>query len=110
MKHAILVLSSYGTEYLNNFLIQFKNDDRFDIFVHYDRKTKKDIKNKKEVLKANIKYLANKYKSKRFSAEMVKAMILLLSNANKVYDYDYYHFFSESCYLVKQRKSVDVFA
>jgi uncharacterized membrane protein YqhA len=34
MKHAILVLSSYGLDYLNNFLYQFNNDSRFDIYIH----------------------------------------------------------------------------
>ena len=34
MKHAILLLSSYGVDYLNNFLYQFKNDSRFDIYIN----------------------------------------------------------------------------
>ena len=31
MKHAILLLSSYGINYMNNVLSQFNNDQRFDI-------------------------------------------------------------------------------
>ena len=44
MKHAILLLSSYGINYLNNFLSQFNNDKRFDIYIHIDGNTKIDIK------------------------------------------------------------------
>ena len=33
MKHAILLLSSYGINYMNNFLSQFNNDQRFDIYI-----------------------------------------------------------------------------
>lgn len=47
MKHAILLLSSYGINYLNNFLSQFNNDKRFDIYIHIDGNTKIDIENKK---------------------------------------------------------------
>ena len=100
-KHAILLLSSYGIDYLNSFLSQFKNDKRFDIFIHLDGKTKNDIDNGRKIIKSNIKYRKHLYKSKRFSFEMVKVMYLLLSESNKKDTYKYYHFFSESCYLVK---------
>ena len=33
MKHAILLLSSYGISYMNNILSQFNNDKRFDIYT-----------------------------------------------------------------------------
>ena len=101
MKHAILLLSSYGIEYLNNFLVQFNNDKRYDIYIHLDGKTKSDIDKKKTIIDSNIKYCQHKYKAERFSIEMVDAMYELLSIAYKSDNYDYYHFFSESCYLVK---------
>ena len=101
MKHAILLLSSYGIKYLNNFLRQFNNDKRYNIYIHYDGKTKKDIDRKKKILNSNIKYCQHKYKAKRFSIEMVDSMYELLSIAYKNDNYDYYHFFSESCYLIK---------
>lgn len=100
-KHAILVLSSYGIDYLNSFLSQFKNDKRYDIYIHFDGKTKNDIDNGGKIKKSNIKYRNHLYKSKRYSFEMVKAMYLLLSKSNKKDKYRYYHFFSDSCYLVK---------
>lgn len=100
-KHAILLLSSYGIDYLNSFLSQFKNDKRYDIFIHLDGKTKNDIDNGRKIIKSNIKYRKHLYKSKRFSFEMVKVMYHLLSESNKKDAYKYYHFFSESCYLVK---------
>jgi hypothetical protein len=100
-KHAILLLSSYGIDYLNSFLSQFKNDKRYDIFIHLDGKTKNDIDNGRKIKKSNIKYRKHLYKSKRFSFEMVKVMYLLLSESYKKGRYKYYHFFSDSCYLVK---------
>lgn len=101
MKHAILLLSSYGIDYLNNFLSQFNNDKRFEIYIHIDKKSKTDIDANKQILKSNIKYCKHIYKSERYSLKMVDAMYKLLSKAYKSYKYDYYHFFSESCYLVK---------
>lgn len=95
------MLSSYGIDYLNNFLSQFKNDKRFDIYIHLDGKTKNDIDNGKEIIHSNIKYCNHLYKSRRYSFEMVKVMFELLYKARKHENYNYYHFFSESCYLVK---------
>ena len=99
MKHAILILSSYGIDYLNNFLKQFNNDNRFDIYIHIDGKTKIDIDNNENIIKSNIIYYGHFFKSERFSMGMVDAMYKLLSIANHNYDYDYYHFMSESCYF-----------
>ena len=99
MKHAILLLSSYGINYLNNFLVQFNNDKRFDIFIHIDGKTKIDIENNKTIINSNIKYYKNIFSATRFSLELGDVMYELLSVANKYYDYDYYHFMSESCYF-----------
>ena len=99
MKHAILVLSSYGIDYLNNFLKQFNNDNRFDIYIHIDGKTKIDIDNNETIIKSNIKFYGHYFKSKRFSMAMGDVMYKLLTIANSNYEYDYYHFMSESCYF-----------
>ena len=101
MKHAILLLSSYGIDYLNNFLAQFNNDKRFDIYIHLDGKSKMDVDNHSKIIISNIKYLGHIKNPKRFSIEMVDVMYELLIIANKSHYYDYYHFLSESCYLVK---------
>ena len=101
MKHAILLLSSYGIDYLNNFLAQFNNDKRFDIYIHLDGKSKMDVDNHSKIIISNIKYLGHIKNPKRFSIEMVDVMYELLIIANKAHYYDYYHFLSESCYLVK---------
>ena len=101
MKHAILLLCSYGIDYLNNFVEQFHNDKRFDIFIHLDGKSKIDFDNNIEIIPSNIKYIGHLYKSKRYSFEMVDAMYELLSIAYKTDKYDYFHFFSETCYMVK---------
>ena len=106
MKHAILVLSSYGLDYLNNFLYQFNNDSRFDIYIHLAGKSQIDFKKGKTILNSNIKYFNYIHNSTRFSVEMVDAMYDIMSIANSKYNYDFYHFFSESCYLVK---SLDYF-
>ena len=101
MKHAILVLSSYGLDYLNNFLYQFKNDYRFDIYIHISGKSLIDFENGETIINSNIKILNYIHNSKRFSIEMVDVMYDILSIANSKFNYDFYHFFSESCYLVK---------
>ena len=101
MKHAILLLSSYGVDYLNNFLHQFNNDSRYDIYIHLEGKSLIDFKKGETILKSNIKYCNFIHKSKRFSMAMVDAMYDIMSIANSKYNYDFYHFFSESCYLVK---------
>jgi hypothetical protein len=101
MKHAILVLSSYGVDYLNNFLYQFNNDSRFDIYIHLEGKSLDDFEKGETILKSNIKYCNHIHNSKSFSIEMVDAMYDIMSIASLKYNYDFYHFFSESCYLVK---------
>ena len=106
MKHAILLLSSYGVDYLNNFLVQFKNDSRFDIYIHLEGKSQIDYENGETIINSNIKYCKHIHQSKRFSIGMVDAMYDIMSIANTNYNYDFYHFFSESCYLVK---SLDYF-
>ena len=99
MKHAIILLASYGIDYLNNFLEQFNNDSRFDIYIHIDGKTKIDIDNNKTIINANIKYCNHSFSSERYSVEMGDATYELFFIANKNYDYDYYHIMSESCYF-----------
>ena len=98
MKHAILLLSSYGVDYLNNFLHQFNNDSRYDIYIHLEGKSLIDFKKGETILKSNIKYCNFIHKSKRFSMAMVDAMYDIMSIANSKYNYDFYHFFNESCY------------
>lgn len=101
MKHAVLLLSSYGINYLNNVLSQFNNDKRFDIYIHIDDKSKIDIDNNKKLTKSRIKYIRHLSNSKKYSIEMVDAMLKLLIIANKKDKYDYFHYFSDSCYLIK---------
>ena len=101
MKHAILLLSSYGINYMNNFLSQFNNDKRFDIYIHIDGQSKIDIENDKKITKSKIKYIKHLFKSEKYSSKMVDAMSELLIKANKTDNYDYFHYFSDSCYLIK---------
>jgi len=101
MKHAILLLSSYGISYMNNVLSQFSNDERFDIYIHIDGKTKIDIENNKTITRAKIKYIKHLFRAKRYSTEMVDTMLELLSISNKTDNYDYFHYFSDTCYLIK---------
>ena len=99
MKHAILLISSYGINYMNNFLSQFNNDKRFDIYIHIDDQSKRDVENNKTITKANIKYIKFLYKSEKYSIELVDTMFELLKIANKTSNYDYFHYFSDTCYL-----------
>jgi hypothetical protein len=100
MKHAILLLSSYGISYMNNVLSQFNNDKRFDIYIHIDGQSKLDINNNKTITRSNIKYIKHLFKSKNYSIQLVDVMLELLIIANKTDNYDYFHYFSDSCYLI----------
>lgn len=108
MKHAILILSSYGYDYLCNMLKQFNNDNDFEIYIHIDNKTLYDMNsmgytndNYIDLLKNefnNIKLVYHKYICKRFSYNMVLGMYdLLLKSYNQ--SISYYHYMSDSCYL-----------
>jgi len=110
-KHAILLLSSYGIDYLNSFLKQFDNElskKYFDFYIHIDNKTYEDIKNGEKILYnvSNIIFCQHLYNSKRFSPEMSKAEFALLRAAFINKQYDYYHLCSDSCYICHP---IDVF-
>lgn len=86
---------------MNNVLSQFNNDKRFDIYLYIDGQSKNDIENNKTITKSNIKYIKHLFKSKPFSFEMVDVMLEILNIDNKTDNYDYFHYFSDSCYLIK---------
>ena len=120
MKHAILILSSYGIDYLVNNIRQYaKYQDVFDIFIHVDGKTYSDIKiayenkaiNIVEYVSdwanmSNIKYVGHEYSGWRFSFELVLMEMHLFKRAIENGGYNTYHLTSDSCYLYKD---IDVF-
>jgi len=100
MKHAIIILSSYGYEYLENCIKQFENDNDIDLYIHIDSETYNTIDNFNQN-NYNIKYIGHLYDCPRFSTNLAKIMFDMLKIANNNYNYDYYHFFSDHCYLAK---------
>ena len=90
MMQALLLLSSYGINYINNFLSQFNNDKRFDIFIHLDRKSKSDFENHKKIIKSNIKYIKHLYEFKRFSIQMADVMVNLLIIVEKIWLFSFF--------------------
>lgn len=97
MKHAILLLSSYGADYLNKNIEQFNNDPDIDIYIHIDDKSY----NEKDqiILSENIKYCEHLYNCPRFSFELCDVMFSLLEISYQTNKYDYYHFFSDHCFI-----------
>ena len=57
------------------------------IYIHIDNQTKIDIEEKTIITKSNIKYIQHFYNAKK------------LRRADKKDNYDYFHYFSNSCYL-----------
>ena len=104
MKHAFLVLSSYGLDYLKCFLEQFKNDEDFYFFIHLDNKSLYDYNDNAVFFNEfkNIIYKDHIKRCRRFSSNMCDIMIELIRKAyNSNYDFSFFHIISESCYLIK---------
>ena len=117
MKHAILILSSYGVDYLVENIKQYSEyQDIFDIFVHVDGKTYEDILSHsvsgfrqyvgKLTEMNNIKYVGHEYQAKKYSFELLLSEFHLFRRAIETDTYCIYHIVSESCYLYKDK---DVF-
>ena len=68
----------------------------FDIYINLAGKSQIDFEKGKTILNSNIKYFNYIHHSTRFSVEMVDAMYDIMSIVNSKYNYDFYHFFSES--------------
>jgi len=114
MKHAILILSSYGVDYLVENIKQYSEyQDIFDIFVHVDGKTYEDILSHsvsgfrqyvgKLTEMNNIKYVGHEYQAKRYSFELLLSEFHLFRRAIETDTYCMYHIVSESCYLYKDK-------
>lgn len=114
MKHAILILSSYGMDYLVENIKQYSEyQDIFDIFVHVDGKTYEDILSHsvsgfrqyvgKLTEMNNIKYVGHEYQAKRYSFELLLSEFHLFRRAIETDTYCMYHIVSESCYLYKDK-------
>ena len=97
MTHAILLISSYGIDYLNHFIEQFKDCSNYDIYIHIDNKTYQEYQT---ISNPNIKFIGHLYDSPRYSKNMVLVMFKLLQLSQKN-NYDYYHFFSDHCYFIQ---------
>lgn len=100
IKQAILLLAHKGIDYINKFCEQFNNDNRFDIYIHYDKKlnlSKNDIEDLMNKF-SNIKLIDSKYIGKYFDMSLIDAEIFLLEQSF-ITKYSYYHLMSEQCYI-----------
>lgn len=100
MKHAICLICYKNLSYIENFVRQFENDDRFSIFIHWFGFNNND---KKKLLEkySNIKCIYNKFFTKRFSSDLVWAELDLYRKAYmEDPDIEMFHLFSESDYLI----------
>ena len=120
MKHAILILSSYGIDYLVANIKQYsKYQDIFDIFVHIDGQTLLDFNEMRKEQDTNfleylsevagvenIKYVGHEYQSKRYSFDLIFSEIHLFRRAYEYGKYQSYHLTSESCFFYRD---IDIF-
>lgn len=105
MKHAILCLASYGREALVAWLQQFPTNYNIDIYIHMDGQCVEDgvMLEELQAINPHVKFAKHALVCKRFSSNMSAAMMLLASVAVK-HHYDYYHYMSESCWMLKPWK------
>lgn len=94
MKHAILIISSLGEDYLINCINQFKNDDDIYFFIHTDLY-------ETNYTNDHILYIGHKFHCKRFSRELADVMMFLINKVKECpMHFDYIHFFSDTCRLI----------
>lgn len=103
MKHAICLLCCKDIVYIEEFLKQFQDDDNFYFFIHYHNAIDDTINYLKDKY-SNIKYIVNKFDTRRFSKGLVKAELDLYEQALKCEEIEYFHLFSECCYLICSTK------
>jgi len=118
MKHALLLISSYGIDPLKRCLMQyFKYQDVFDIYIHVDGKTLDELNKFKITVTdnsddgieyiqhitqlSNIKYVKHKHSCARFSFGLLLAEFHLFRKAFETSEYISYHVVSESCFFYK---------
>lgn len=103
MRHAILCLASYGRDSLKAWLMQFPTDSDICFYIHIDHTCVDDRITLSELqeINPNVMVVEHHYESRRFSFAMVDAMVWLLQTAYNGGQYDYFHFMSESCWLIK---------
>ena len=107
-KQAILLLAHKGLDYIDKFCEQFNNDERFDIFIHYDKKLNlssdniNSIKNKYK----NIKKIYSEVNGNYFGMSLIDAELSLIEQSYNTDNYKYYHLMSEQCFITV---SLDIF-
>lgn len=91
MKHAYLILAHHEFELLS-LLVQSLDDERNDIFIHFDRKVEK-----LPVIQTNqagLFYIEDRKDVRWADVSMVEAEYALMSAARQQGDYSYYHLLS----------------
>lgn len=98
---AILLLSHKGFDYIENFLKQFENDNRFCFYIHYDKKSTPLTNEQKEYLFSNynIKLFIQEIDCQYSRISIIDAELLLIKYAILNKDITYIHLMSEQCYL-----------
>ena len=101
-KIAILLIAHKGLDYIDKFCEQFNNDERFNIYIHIDKKI--EYKNKIDsILKKynNIKYIISEYDGLYFGISLVNIMFSLLSLSVNDSENIYHICCSETDYRIK---------
>ncbi|MCT0021421.1 beta-1,6-N-acetylglucosaminyltransferase [Weissella cibaria] len=104
MKQAVLILANKDTLALRNLLIEF-NDERFDLYIHFDKKEEDQFQSIKKFTNQNPNvsnvFWVRREKVQWAAPSMVKAELELFKAANKYGPYRYCHLVSDSDCLLK---------
>lgn len=98
-KHAFLIIAHQEDQTLRR-LIDLLDDDRNDIFIHYDLKSGKPNSNFYKTKHSNI-YLYNEIDVQWGAFSLVEVELLLLKKSTEIMAYRYYHLISGSDFLIK---------
>ena len=79
------MLFQYGLNYLNNFLYQYNNEYRFNIYIHISGKSQIDLIMVGHI-NSNIKYINYIHNFLKFSIEMLNSIYDFMSFANSKYN------------------------
>ena len=102
IKHAFLIMA-YKDYWMLNQIIQSLDDERNDIYIHIDAKSKDFTKDALNPTKYSKVFFTERIEVSWGGDSKVKCIILLLNHAYNKGKYRYYHLMTESDYVIKNQ-------
>ena len=107
MKHALLISAYKDFDILIKMLEYYKN--YFDCYIHIDKKSKGYSKLYEYANEVDNIHVFRKYRINWGSYKHISAFLLLMREAKKCDDYDYYHIISANTFITKPYSEFDDF-